>query len=156
MGEDNKFMKLLNDKLMSPMGKIAATRIVRTIMAAGLASIPFTIVGSMFLVLNILPTVFTGLTGFFNATFVKITNLYMIANQTTMGILALYFTIVIGYEYTRIIRDEEKVNLDPVNGALLAVFAFFMTIPELVIKGGTFTLLNVTRDCLKTKNSGII
>lgn len=143
MGEDNKFMKFLNEKLMAPMGKIAATRIVRTIMAAGLASIPFTIVGSMFLVLNILPTVFTGLTGFFNATFVKITNLYMIANQTTMGILALYFTIVIGYEYTRIIRDEEKVNLDPVNGALLAVFAFFMTIPELVIKGGTFTLLNV-------------
>jgi Phosphotransferase system cellobiose-specific component IIC len=51
MGEDNKFMKLLNDKLMSPMGKIASTRIVRAIMAAGLASIPFTIVGSMFLVL---------------------------------------------------------------------------------------------------------
>lgn len=128
---------------MGPMGKVASTRIVRAIMAAGLASIPFTIVGSMFLVLNVLPTVFTGLTGFFNATFVKITDLYMIANQTTMGILALYFTIVIGYEYTRIIRDEAKVDLDPVNGALLAVFAFFMTIPELVIKGGVFKTLNI-------------
>lgn len=116
MGEENKFLKFLNDKLMGPMGKVASTRIVRAIMAAGLASIPFTIVGSMFLVLNVLPTVFTGLTGFFNATFVKITDLYMIANQTTMGILALYFTIVIGYEYTRIIRDEAKVDLDPVNG----------------------------------------
>lgn len=143
MGGDNKFMKLLNDKLMAPMGKIASTRIVRAIMAAGLASIPFTIVGSMFLVLNILPDVFTSLTGFFNATFVKITDLYMIANKTTMGILALYFTIVIGYEYTRIIRDEEKLDIDPVNGALLSVFAFFMTIPELVIKGGAFALLNV-------------
>src|SRR5699024_8020350 len=143
MGGDNKFMKLLNDKLMAPMGKIASTRIVRAIMAAGLASIPFSIVGSMFLVLNILPDVFTSLTGFFNATFVKITDLYMIANKTTMGILALYFTIVIGYEYTRIIRDEEKLDIDPVNGALLSVFAFFMTIPELVIKGGAFALLNV-------------
>ncbi|GBG95156.1 cellobiose-specific PTS system IIC component [Ligilactobacillus salitolerans] len=144
MGEDNKFMAFLNSKIMGPMGKLAATRIVRAIMAAGLASIPFTIVGSMFLVLNILPTVFTGLTGFFNATFVKITDLYMVANKTTMGILALYFTIVIGYEYTRIIRDEEKLNIDPVNGALLAVFAYFMTIPELVIKGGMVKVLSVS------------
>lgn len=143
MGEDNVFMKFLNDKLMGPMEKIASTRVVRAVMKAGQTTTSFTIVGSMFLVLNILPTVFKSLTGFFNATFFKITNLYMIANQTTMGILALYFTIVIGYEYTRIIRNEEKLNIDPVNGALLAVFAFFMTIPELVIKGGIFSLLNV-------------
>ena len=33
---------------MGPMGKISQYRIVRAVMAAGMASIPFTIVGSMF------------------------------------------------------------------------------------------------------------
>ena len=47
----------LQKYLMGPMGKIAQLKIVRAVMAAGMASIPFTIVGSMFLVLNIAITV---------------------------------------------------------------------------------------------------
>ena len=38
----------LQKYLMGPMGKIAQLKIVRAVMAAGMASIPFTIVGSMF------------------------------------------------------------------------------------------------------------
>lgn len=56
---------------MGPMGKIASFRIVRAIMAAGMACIPFTIVGSMFLVLNVIPQTFTFLEGFWNSTFLK-------------------------------------------------------------------------------------
>lgn len=79
----------LQKYLMGPMGKIAQLKIVRAVMAAGMASIPFTIVGSMFLVLNILPVSFPALEGFFNATFFKISDLYMIANTMTMGILSI-------------------------------------------------------------------
>lgn len=50
---------------MGPMGKISQYKIVRSIMAAGMASIPFTIVGSMFLVFNILPITFPFLADFF-------------------------------------------------------------------------------------------
>ena len=57
---------------MGPMGKIASFRIVRAIMAAGMACIPFTIVGSMFLVLNVIPQTFTFLEGFWNSTFLKL------------------------------------------------------------------------------------
>jgi PTS system cellobiose-specific IIC component len=53
-----------------------------------------------------------------------------------MGILTLYFAMVFGYEYTKIYAEEEGLNLSPMNGGILAVFAFFMTIPELTWKDG--------------------
>lgn len=63
--------KFLEKYLMGPMGKIAQMKIVRAVMAAGMASIPFTIVGSMFLVLNILPLPFPFLEGFSTLHFLK-------------------------------------------------------------------------------------
>lgn len=133
---NSKIFNFLEKRLMGPLGKLAQFKIVRAIMAAGMASIPFTIVGSMFLVLNVLPEAFPFLEGFFESTFFKISDLYMLANSTTMGALALYFCIVLGYEYTSILANEEDLDLSPINGALLSVFAFFMTLPQLVIENG--------------------
>lgn len=133
--------KFLEKYLMGPMGKIAQMKIVRAVMAAGMASIPFTIVGSMFLVLNILPLPFPFLEGFFNATFFKVSDLYMIINTMTMGILSIYFAIVFAYELTSIERDEQGLNVNPLTGSLLAVFAFFMCIPELVLSDGKVSLI---------------
>ena len=116
----------LQKYLMGPMGKIAQFKIVRAVMAAGMASIPFTIVGSMFLVLNILPLPFPFLEGFFNSTFFKVSDLYMIVNTMTMGILSIYFAIVFAYELTSIEKEEQGLNVNPLTGALLSVFAFFM------------------------------
>ncbi|MEB8091476.1 hypothetical protein [Mammaliicoccus lentus] len=48
MESENKVFAFLEKYLMGPMGKVASFRIVRAIMAAGMACIPFTIVGSMF------------------------------------------------------------------------------------------------------------
>ncbi len=132
----------LQKVLLKPMTKVSQYRIVRAIMAAGMASIPFTIVGSMILVLNILPTVFPFLNDFFDATFFKFSDLYMIANTATMGILAMYFSLAIGFELTRIIQTEDKLKVAPLNGAFLSLFAFFMCLPELVLKGGKIVLLN--------------
>ncbi len=136
MEENNKLFTLLEKGLMGPMGKIAQLKIVRAIMAAGMASIPFTIVGSMFLVFNVLPLTFPALAGIFESSFFLVSDLYMLANSATMGILALYFCIVLGYEYSRIIAEEEDLDLTPINGALLSVFALFMSLPQLVIEGG--------------------
>ncbi|XJZ26719.1 PTS cellobiose transporter subunit IIC [Bacillota bacterium Lsc_1132] len=149
MSSENKAFALLEKYLMDPMGKVASFRFVRAVMAAGMASIPFTIVGSMFLVLNILPQTMPFLEGFFNSTFFKISDLYMLANKATMGILALYFNLVIGYEYTKIYAEEEGLNLNPLNGALLSMFAFFMTIPQLVIKDGKMALVQQINDSTK-------
>lgn len=139
--ENNKVFAFLEKYLLGPMSKIAALRIVRAVMAAGMASIPFVIVGSMFLVFNVLPLTFTGLEGIYNNTFFRISDLYMVANKATMGILALYFGLVIGYEYTKIFAEEEELNLSPLNGALLSLFAFFMTVPQIVLENGKMSLV---------------
>ena len=140
MEESNsKLFSFLEKAIMGPLGKMAQFKIVRAIMAAGMASVPFTIVGSMFLVFNILPLTFPALEGIFEASFFRFSDLYMLATGATMGLLSLYFCIVIGYEYTKIISEEEGLDLTPINGALLGVFAFFMSIPQIVFENGSMT-----------------
>lgn len=149
MTSENKAFTLMEKYLMGPMSKVASWRIVRAIMAAGMATIPFVIIGSMFLVLNVLPQSFPFLEGFFESTFFKISDLYMLTYKATMGILALYFGLVIGYEYTKIFADEENLNLSPLNGALLSMFALFMTIPQLVLENGKLSLVEKINDTTK-------
>lgn len=136
-----KIFDFLEKYLMGPMGKLSQKQFVRAIMAAGMASIPFTIIGSAFLILNILPMVFPFLEGIWAASFDKITNLYMTANTFTMGALALYFNIVMGYELTSIKANEFHLNLSPISGALLSMMAFLMTLPEMSIIDGTYTFM---------------
>ncbi|WAA11707.1 PTS cellobiose transporter subunit IIC [Fervidibacillus halotolerans] len=149
MTSENKVFAFLEKNLMGPMGKIASFRFVRAVMAAGMASIPFTIVGSLFLVLNVLPLTITFLQGIWDNSFFRISDLYMVANKATMGILALYFNLVIGYEYTKLYAEEEGLNLNPLNGALLSMFAFFMTIPQLVLENGKVSLIQQIDDSTK-------
>jgi len=146
MANENRAFAVMEKYLMGPMGKIASWRFVRAVMAAGMASIPFVIVGSIFLVFNVLPQSFPFLEGFFNSTFFKISDLYMLAYKASMGLIALFFGLVIGYEYTKIYADEEGINLNPLNGALLSMFAFFMTIPQLVLDNGKLSLVNQIDD----------
>ncbi|MHC5246986.1 PTS cellobiose transporter subunit IIC [Enterococcus sp. LJL120] len=145
---NNKIFNFFETKLMGPLGKFSQFKLVRAIMGAGMATIPFTIVGSMFLVLNVLPQAFPALEGIYNATLFKFSELYMLANITTMGILALYFCLVLGYEYTKIIAADDGLEINPINGALLSMFAFFMTIPQFVITDGIFTKINSTEDSI--------
>ncbi|MDU6163479.1 MAG: putative Ig domain-containing protein, partial [Staphylococcus epidermidis] len=123
------------------MGKVSTWRPVRAIVAAGMASIPFTIVGSAFLVLSVIPQAFNlqFIVDLWANSFDKIQALYLLAYKCTMGILSLYFAIVIGYEYTKIYVEEEGLNLNPLNGGLLAVFAYFLTIPELTYSKGVIS-----------------
>ena len=128
--------EFLEKYLMGPMGKVATLRPVRAIVAAGMASIPLTIVGSAFLVLGVIPLAFPALAGIWAGSFDKFAALTILAYKCSMGILTLYFAMVFGYEYTKIYAEEEGLNLSPMNGGILAVFAFFMTIPELTWTDG--------------------
>lgn len=137
--ETNRFFTFLERTLMEPMGKLAQKKLIRAIMAASMSTIPFTIVGSLFLVFNVLPESIPALQGFFNATFFRFSDLYMVANSAAMSFLALYFAIVLGYEYTKIYAEEESIPLNPMNGALLSVFAVLMAIPQVSLSDGRFT-----------------
>lgn len=135
--------ELLETYLMGPMGKVSTWRPVRAIVAAGMASIPLTIVGSAFLVLGIIPTAFPFpfVQDLWAASFDKFAPLTLLAYKCSMGILTLFFALVIGYEYTKIYAEEDGINLDPLNGGILSVFAFFMTIPELTFTKGSMALV---------------
>lgn len=133
-----KVFDLLEKYLMGPMGALSQKQFVRAIMAAGMSTIPFTIVGSAFLIIGILPQAFPFLEGIWAASFDKLNNLYMIANRFTMGSLALYFCLSMGFELTSIKAQEYKLNLTPMNGALLSMMAFLMTSVELAIQEGVF------------------
>ena len=141
-----KVFEVLEKYLMGPMGKLSTFQFVRAIMAAGMASIPFTIVGSMFLVISVIPQAFPALQGIWDASFTKFNDLYMIANHFTMGILAIYFCLVMGYELTKIKAEEEGLKLDPLNGAMLSMMAFFFTVPELMFEGGVMKLVQSITD----------
>lgn len=78
-------MNKLEEKFMGPLGKFSQSKFVRAIMNTGMATIPFTIVGSMFLVLNVLPMTFPALEGFFNNTFFRFSDIYMLANKRQWG-----------------------------------------------------------------------
>lgn len=149
MDEQKGFFGLLDRYLMEPMGKLASYKVVRAITAAGMAAVPFTIVGSMFLVLNILPQAFSFwpvVADVFAATFDKFTALYMVANIATMGSLSLYFVLAIGYELTKIYAEEEELDLTPLNGALLSLFAFIMTVPQIIFEDGMMSAVTVLEE----------
>lgn len=122
--------EFLEKYLMGPLTKLSNYKLVRAITAAGMATITFSIVGSMFLVLNVLPTVITPLQGFYDATLVKVNDIYMLAYNATMAIIALYFLVVIPYEYTKLIADEDDIDLNPITGMLLSMFGYFMLVPQ--------------------------
>lgn len=133
MDQQNGLFGFLENHVMGPMGKLAQFKVVRAITAAGMAAVPFTIVGSMFLVFSILPQAFSFwpiVADIFSASFDKFTSLYMVANYVTMGSLSL------AYELTKIYAEEEELNMNPLNGALLALMAFVMTVPQIIFDGG--------------------
>lgn len=149
MDEQKGFFGLLDKYLMGPMSVIAQYKVVRAITAAGMAVVPFTIVGSMFLVFSILPQAFSFwpiVADVFSASFDKFTALYMIANYATMGTLSIYFVLSLAYELTKIYAEEEELNLSPLNGALLALFAFIMTVPQIVFEGGAMSALTSLKE----------
>ena len=97
MEQQGGLFGFLEKYLMGPMGKIAQYKIVRAITAAGMGAVPFTIVGSMFLVFSVLPQSFSFwpiVADIFAASFDKFQSLYMIAYYATC---LLYTSYLSGY-----------------------------------------------------------
>lgn len=133
--------KFLEKYIMTPLQKISQLKFVRAITTGGMSTIGITIVGSLFLVLNILPDVIPPLKGFYDATLFKVSDIYMLAFNATMNLMALYFAGVISYEYCKIFRDEEDLDLSPIQAVVLGIFSFVMTIPQFINTDG-IKLLN--------------
>ncbi|GFZ26804.1 PTS cellobiose transporter subunit IIC [Lactobacillus corticis] len=127
------------DTFAAKVGKFASSRFVRAIMDAGYSVIAFSIVGAFFLILTVLPQVFTfpGFKEFYAETLGRFVNLFQVVYNSTMGILALVFSGTFAYSYTKIYQQEEKLDLSPVNGLMMFMMGMFITVPQLVWKSGS-------------------
>lgn len=135
------------DKMMKILGKFSGSRFVRAIMDAGYSIIAFSIIGSMFLVLTVLTQVITakGFVDFYNNTFGRFNNIYTVIYNATMGIIAIYFAGSFAYNYADIYRKEENLLLDPLNAVFLTLMGLFITVPQLVWKGGNTVFVNILK-----------
>ncbi len=135
------------DKMMKILGKFSGSRFVRAIMGAGYSIIAFSIIGSMFLVLTVLTQVITakGFVDFYNNTFGRFNNIYTVIYNATMGIIAIYFVGSFAYNYADIYRKEENLLLDPLNAVFLTLMGLFITVPQLVWKGGNTVFVNILK-----------
>lgn len=148
--KESNFTGWLNEKILPKVGKFANTRFVRAVMGAGYSIIAFTIVGSMFLILSVITQVITfpSFVDFYNSTLGRFNNLFTVIYNATLGITALFFTGSFAYSYTKIYQQEEKLDLSPLSGSFLSLFALFVTVPQLVWKNGSAQFLTDTKNAV--------
>ena len=148
--KESNFTGWLNEKILPLVGKFANTRFVRAVMGAGYSIIAFTIVGSMFLILSVLTQVITfpSFVDFYNSTLGRFNSLFTVIYNSTLGITALFFTGSFAYNYTKIYQQEENLDISPLTGTFLSLFALFITVPQLVWKNGSAQFLTDAKNAV--------
>lgn len=117
----DKITKFMDEKLSTPMARVAEQRHLRAIRDGIIATLPIIIVSSMFLVVAFLPNQLPkdwALTQFISANVGKILLPYRMA----MFIMTLYAVFGIGYSLAK------SYKLDGLSGGILAEFAYLLTI----------------------------
>ncbi|MGX7074862.1 PTS sugar transporter subunit IIC [Globicatella sanguinis] len=117
----DKISQFMDEKLSTPMARLAEQRHLRAIRDGIIATLPLIIVASMFLVLAFLPNSLPqdwGITQFLSANAGKI----LLPHRVSMYIMTLYAVFGIGHSLAG------SYKLDPLSGGILAELAFLLTI----------------------------
>lgn len=126
-----KLTKFLDEKLSTPMAKMAEQRHLRAVRDGIIATLPLIIVGSFFLIVAFPPLPATwGITAYLKANAATI----LLPYRMTMYIMTMYATWGIGYSLAR------SYKLDGVTGGVLASMAFMLTLVPQVVDGLGFAL----------------
>ncbi|WP_125766735.1 PTS transporter subunit EIIC [Lapidilactobacillus wuchangensis] len=133
------FFNFLEQRLLPPLNKVANTKVIRGIMNASLAAVPFTIVASIFLILNNLPQILPAGAKFFQQTILRFSGFYSLGNTMALGSIAIYYSLAVGYYYIEEYRNAGETQLNAFTGAILSLFAFLMSIPTITWRDGTAT-----------------
>lgn len=139
----NAIFQFLETRLMPPLNKMANLRYIKAIMQAGIITVPFTIVGSIFLIINNLPQIIPPLAPFFERTILKFSPLYSVVTTMSIGSIALFYCLATAYYLTESYKQKEP-RLSSFVGAVLGLFAFLMTIIQVDISHGSAHLLQQT------------
>lgn len=126
-----KLTKFLDEKLSTPMAKMAEQRHLRAVRDGIIATLPLIIVGSFFLIVAFPPLPATwGITAYLKANAATI----LLPYRMTMYIMTMYATWGIGYSLAK------SYKLDGVTGGVLASMAFMLTLVPQVVDGLGFAL----------------
>lgn len=127
----DKFTKFLDEKLSTPMAKLAEQRHLRAVRDGIIATLPLIIVGSFFLIVAFPPLPESwGFTQYLKANASTI----LLPYRMTMYIMTMYATWGIGYSLAK------SYKLDGVTGGVLAAMAFNLTLVPQVIEGFGFMM----------------
>ncbi|WP_430536201.1 PTS sugar transporter subunit IIC [Listeria rocourtiae] len=125
------FMNFLEKYLSMPMAKLSEQRHLRAIRDGVVSSLPFIIVGSMFLIVAFPPVPeSTALYQWAQAHAFEI----LIPYRMTMFIMSLYITFGIGYNLAK------SYKLDPLSGGQIAVASFLLTLTPIALDKVGFVL----------------
>ena len=116
-----KIAKFMDEKLSTPMAKLAEQRHLRAIRDGIIATLPLIIVSSMFLVVGFLPNQLPeswALSQWIKANVGKI----LLPHRMSMFIMTLYAVFGIGYSLAR------SYKLDGLSGGIIAELAYLLTI----------------------------
>lgn len=136
----NAVFSFLENKLMPPLNKLANLRVIQAIMQAGVVTVPFTIVGSIFLIINNLPQIIPPLAPFFEQTVLKLSPLYSVVTTMSIDSIAIFYALATAFYLTESYRQEEK-QMSSFVGSILGLFAFLLTIIQVDIQNGEAQLL---------------
>ncbi|EUJ22763.1 PTS system diacetylchitobiose-specific transporter subunit IIC [Listeria grandensis FSL F6-0971] len=126
-----RFMNFLEKYLSIPMAKLSEQRHLRAIRDGVVSSLPFIIVGSMFLIVAFPPVPeSTALYKWSQEHLFEI----LIPYRMTMFIMSLYITFGIGYNLAK------SYKLDPLSGAQIAVASFLLTLTPIALDKVGFVL----------------
>lgn len=117
----NRITSFMDEKLSTPMAKLAEQRHLRAIRDGIIATLPLIIVSSMFMVIAFLPNSMPadwGISQFIAANQTKI----LLPYRMSMYIMTLYAVFGIGYSLAK------SYKLDGLSGGILAELAFLLTI----------------------------
>ncbi|KFN92083.1 PTS system cellobiose-specific IIC component [Tetragenococcus muriaticus 3MR10-3] len=121
----NAVFNFLENKLMPPLNRLANLRVVQAIMQAGIVTVPFTIVGSIFLIINNLPDIIPPLAPFFEQTILKLSPLYSIVTTMSIDSIAIFYALATAFYLTESYRKESEKQMSSFVGAILGLFAFY-------------------------------
>lgn len=126
----DKIAKFFDEKLSTPMAKLAEQRHLRAIRDGIVATLPIIIVASMFMVIAFLPNSLPeswGLSQFIAEHQFKI----LLPYRMSMYIMTLYAVFGIGYSLSK------SYDLDGLSGGILAELAYLLTIIPVMIPAAT-------------------
>lgn len=126
----DKVMAFVEDKVMPPMMKLSNQRHLSAVRDGLIATIPITVIGSMFLLIPYIPWP-QSYVAFMGNNPELVAKLILPFNMS-MGLLSIYAAFGIGS------RLAQSYNMDSLAGGVSAIFTFFMTLSFTTLDEGTF------------------